>query len=276
MLPPHKETSSNDDNGLNIIDNKFLKLVEIMRQLRNPNGGCPWDLEQNYQSIAPYTIEEAYEVADAIHHNNFNELKAELGDLLFQVVFHAQMATEDGKFTIDDVLDSICEKMIRRHPHVFDKESVMNAEEVEAQWDEIKRRERAETVQNSILDDVTVTLPALLRAAKLCKRAAKACFDWPTDEAHIAKCQEEFDEVKEALLEDDKDHLEEELGDVLFCFANLARAKDINPEEALRKANDKFYKRFNGVEKDAQAKGRDINELGLDEYLELWKRQKLK
>ena len=274
MHPSHKDTQYNND--LNIIEDKFLKLVEIMRQLRNPDGGCPWDIEQTYQTIAPYTVEEAYEVADAIHHNDFDELKAELGDLLFQVVFHAQMATEDDKFTIDDVLDSICEKMIRRHPHVFNKESGMTAEEVEAQWDEIKKQERAETVQNSILDDVTVTLPALLRAAKLCKRAAKACFDWPTDEAHIAKCQEEFDEVKEALLEGDKDHLEEEIGDVLFCFANLARAKGINPEEALRKANDKFYKRFHGVEKDALAQGKDINELGLDEYLELWKKQKKK
>jgi MazG family protein len=257
----------------------FQKLLSIMAQLRNPDGGCAWDLAQDFKSIAPYTVEEAYEVQDAIEQGDFKELRSELGDLMFQVVFHAQMASEAGLFTIEDVLNDINEKMTRRHPHVFDKESGLTAEQVEAQWDEIKRAERAEKQNQpdySILDEVTKALPALLRASKLSKRAAQSCFEWPTMEAHIAKCQEEFDEVKEALEEGDKEHLAEEIGDVLFCFANLARANGINPEEALRMTNEKFYRRFSGVEKDAKAAGKHVDTLDLDEYLRLWKDQKKK
>ncbi|MAS86918.1 MAG: nucleoside triphosphate pyrophosphohydrolase [Micavibrio sp.] len=260
-------------------ETQFNKLISIMAQLRNPEGGCSWDLAQDFKSIAPHTVEEAYEVQDAIEQGDFNELRAELGDLLFQVVFHAQMASEANLFTIEDVLSDINEKMIRRHPHVFDKECRLTAEQVEAQWDEIKRSERAEKQKQpnySILDDVTRSLPSLLRASKLSKRAAQSCFEWPTMDAHIAKCQEEFDEVKEALAEGDKNHLAEEIGDVLFCFANLARANGINPEEALRMTNEKFYRRFSGVEKDAKAMNKHIDTLDLDEYLKLWKDQRKK
>lgn len=246
------------------------QLQTIMAQLRNPNGGCPWDLEQSFATIAPYTIEEAYEVADAIAQDDMAALKEELGDLLLQVVFHAQMAEELGYFTLQDVALGICEKMIRRHPHVFSDAAIKNAAEQTKHWEQMKAQERLQKQANSrILDDVPNALPALMRAEKLQKRAARVGFDWPQVDGVIEKIREELSEVEEAIKHS-PDTVAEEIGDLLFAVANLARFESIDPEDALRQANHKFVRRFNVIESALHAAGKPWQETTLDEMETLW------
>lgn len=254
-------------------------LIDIMRQLRDPETGCPWDLEQNFKTIAPYTIEEAYEVADAIERNDLNELKDELGDLLLQVIFHSQMAKEEGAFEFNDVVTSICDKMIRRHPHVFSDTKINDPDEQTALWDKIKAEERAAKSEGkesvSILDDVPNNLPGLLRARKLTRRAANVGFDWPDANSVLDKLDEESDELKEAIESKDQDHIEEEFGDLLFVLANLSRHLKIDPEKALRRANQKFVSRFHSIERETAAQGKTLESSSLDELDALWNAAKL-
>lgn len=248
-------------------------LLRIMAQLRNPDGGCPWDLEQDFSSIAPYTIEEAYEVADAIDREDFPDLRDELGDLLFQVVFHSQMAAERQLFTFEDVVQSVCDKMIARHPHVFLGEDQRNAEEQTRAWEEIKAAERAskgKSGKTGALDDVAVTLPALMRAQKLQKRAARVGFDWPSPEPVFDKIDEEITEVKAAIASGDQAHIEEEIGDLLFVCVNLARKLDVDAEIALKSANSKFHKRFKAMEALSEARHQVFADLSLEEQEKLW------
>jgi MazG family protein len=246
-------------------------LLAIMRTLRDPDGGCPWDLEQTFATIAPYTIEEAYEVAGAIEDENWPALKDELGDFLFQVVFHAQMAEERGLFDFDDVVGAIVEKMIRRHPHVFEsKAGVDSAEAQTVAWEEHKKKERAEKAQG-LLDDVPRALPALLRAVKLQKRAASVGFDWDSAPKVVDKIAEEAREIVEAQAAGaDTAKLEDEVGDLLFAVANLARHLKIDPETALRSTNAKFIRRFGYIEKTLSARGVKLDDATLDEMEALW------
>ncbi|MFW2587586.1 nucleoside triphosphate pyrophosphohydrolase [Sagittula sp. SSi028] len=244
------------------------RLLEIMRRLRDPDGGCPWDLEQDFASIAPYTIEEAYEVADAIEREAWDELKGELGDLLFQSVFHAQMASEKGIFTFDEVADTMSDKMVARHPHVFgDETRDKSAAQQTADWEKIKAAERAAKAQKGVLDGVAMGLPALLRAVKLQNRAARVGFDWPDSGDVMDKLHEELDEIRQAT---NKDEQFEEFGDMLFVVANLARHLDIDPEAALRAANTKFTRRFKYIEDALAAQGRSPNDSDLTEMDRLW------
>jgi MazG family protein len=241
------------------------RLLAIMARLRDPERGCPWDREQNFATIAPYTIEEACEVADAIERGDMTALKDELGDLLFQVVFHARMAEEDGLFAFDDVAEAIGDKMERRHPHVFGDAEIASIAAQNEAWEAHKAAEReAKGEAASVVDGVAIALPALLRAAKISRRAARIGFDWPDAASVIDKIEEELDEIEDAL----DDHappaaLEEEIGDLLFAAANLARKLDIEPETALRRATAKFERRFRRVETLAKARGveRDLDAL---------------
>lgn len=246
-------------------------LLQIMVHLRDPDTGCPWDVEQDFNSIAPYTIEEAYEVADAIERRDYRDLKDELGDLLFQVVFHSQMAREAGHFQFQDVAHAIADKMIRRHPHVFADATERTSDSQTIAWEDQKAAERAAKGQaSSILDDLPLALPALLRASKLTKRAARVGFDWPDATAVFDKLDEELGELKEAIDENDQKHIAEELGDLLFVISNLARKLKVNPEEALRSANSKFERRFHHIEAQLELKKRSIEEATLDEMEALW------
>lgn len=250
-------------------------LVELMARLRDPATGCPWDLEQTFASIAPYTIEEAYEVADAIERQDMGELKGELGDLLFQSVFHARMAEEAGHFNIDDVVRGLVDKMVDRHPHVFGTERIENAEAQVGAWETMKAAERATKAVGtdpSALDGVALGLPALMRAEKLAKRAARVGFDWASPGPVFEKLQEEIAELEEAIAEPVKDqaHVAEELGDILFVVANLCRKLSVDPEEALRAANSKFGKRFRAMEALAKTRGQDFARLSLDAQEDLW------
>ncbi len=233
------------------------RLLAIMARLRDPQRGCPWDTEQNFATIAPYTIEEAYEVADAIAREDMAALKDELGDLLLQVVFHARMAEEAGFFAFDDVAAAIADKMVRRHPHVFGDAEIASVAAQNAAWEAHKAREReARGEAQSVLDGVALALPALLRAAKLSRRAARIGFDWPDADDVIDKIEEELDEIQDALDDGaDRAILEEEVGDLLFAAANLARKLDIEPETALRRATAKFERRFRQVEALAKERG---------------------
>lgn len=247
------------------------RLLEIMRALRHPNQGCPWDIEQDFSTIAPYTIEEAYEVADAIERNAWDELKGELGDLLFQSVFHAQMATESGHFTFQDVVTTMSNKMVSRHPHVFGDESrEKSAEQQTADWEAIKAAERAGKSESGTLDGVAVGLPALLRAYKLQKRAARVGFDWPDASHVIDKIQEESAELVEARDHLSPDKIEEEFGDLMFVMANLGRHLGLEPEAALRRANAKFIRRFEGVEQKLADRGKTPQDSDLAEMDALW------
>jgi len=250
----------------------FADLLEIMRQLRTPETGCSWDLEQSFETIAPYTIEEAYEVSDAIERGDMKDLSDELGDLLLQVVFHAQIADDEDHFEIGDVTHAICEKMIRRHPHVFGDDAQRSASEQTSAWEEIKASERAgkSDADTSALAGVARALPALLRAEKLQKRAARTGFDWTEPEDILEKIDEEIGEVREAMSEQDADHIEEEIGDLLFVAANLARRLKVDPEVALRKANAKFERRFRGMESRAVGGEAGFATLSLDEQEALW------
>ncbi len=225
------------------------KLQEIMVKLRDPDDGCPWDQQQDFASIAPYTIEEAYDVADAIARDDYAGLQSELGDMLFQVVFHARMAEESGYFDFDDVVAGICDKMIRRHPHVFGSAEQRAQGTTEGRWEQIKTAERAEDSDQSTLAGVAKALPALKRAQKFGKRASSVGFDWPDQQGVRAKIHEELDELEQAVGLRDAEKIEEEFGDMLFAIVNLARHLDIDPEQALRSANDKFERRFRDMER---------------------------
>lgn len=256
----------------------FRELARIMARLRDPDGGCPWDLEQDFSTIAPYTIEEAYEVADAIERGDMGELRDELGDLLFQVMFHSRMAEEAGAFALADVVAAINDKMIRRHPHVFGEKDVRSAHEQTVAWEVMKAAERAlkaaPEAPASALDGVARALPALLRAEKLQKRAARTGFDWTETPPIFDKLEEEVDEVKEAIAGGNADAIEDEIGDLLFVAANLARQLNVDPEQALRKANAKFERRFRAMEAAAAAEGVDFASLSLDAQEAFWQRVK--
>jgi MazG family protein len=251
------------------------RLLRIMAALRTPETGCPWDLEQTFRTIAPYTLEEACEVADAIDREDMAALKDELGDLLFQVVFHARMAEEEGSFGFGDVVTAICEKMERRHPHVFGSATVAGAAEQSEAWEAHKARERAQAgdVRHSALDGVPASLPALMRAQKLSRRAARVGFDWPEWSGVADKVAEELGELR-AVAGVDRDAAEEELGDLLFAAASLARHLDLDADAALRRANLKFEDRFRGIESTLRAAGRSPEDAGLDELEMLWNQEK--
>ncbi|MCB1423550.1 MAG: nucleoside triphosphate pyrophosphohydrolase [Nitratireductor sp.] len=269
------------------------RLIEIMAALRTPKTGCPWDLEQDFRSIAPYTIEEAYEVADAIERGDMDDLRLELGDLLLQSVYHARMAEEEGRFDFGDVVEGITAKMIRRHPHVFGDEA---GEQYSASgmakgtWERIKAEEKAETAArreqmglppkakgDSLLDDVPTALPGLTQAVKLQQKASKVGFDWNDPRAVLAKLREEADELEAELATDKPDvtAIGDELGDLLFVLANLARHLEIDPESALRRTNAKFRKRFGYIEKNIEKRcGKPLSEADLDEMEALWQEAK--
>ena len=245
----------------------------IMGKLRDPRNGCPWDLEQDFTSIAPYTLEEAYEVVDAIDRNQPADLCDELGDLLFQVVFHAQMAGERGWFDFADVVAAICEKLVRRHPHVFADEQVENARQQTERWEQhkVKEREARGDEYKSVLDGVSLALPALVRAEKIQRRASAAGFDWNETGEVLEKLQEELDELKEALQQrESRQRIGEELGDLMFSCVNLARFLDTDAESLLRAATGKFDRRFRKVEQLAGQKNLNLAQLDLNALEELW------
>jgi tetrapyrrole methylase family protein/MazG family protein/ATP diphosphatase len=250
------------------------RLLEIMARLRDPEGGCPWDIEQTFATIAPYTVEEAYEVADAIERNDLKDLKEELGDLLFQVVFHARMAEEQGAFDFDAVASAMVDKMVRRHPHVFAGETYADLTEQVAAWDAIKAEERAEKARHSILDDVPPGLPAMTRAVKLTRRAARVGFDWPSTDEVMAKLREELEELQHEIDVNDLPKARAELGDLLFVAANLARKLDVDPEDALRACNAKFERRFHHIEKVLAERGKTPDQSDLAEMDGLWNEAK--
>jgi ATP diphosphatase len=244
-------------------------LLQIMAQLRAPGTGCPWDLQQDFHSIVPYTLEEAYEVADAIEQGNPAALKEELGDLLFQVVYHAQMAQEAGWFDFNAVVEGICEKMVRRHPHVFADDDIETAEAQTAAWEVHKQRERGQ--QDSALDGVPLALPALTRADKLQKRASRVGFDWPSIHGVSDKVEEELEELREEIKNNaGADALMDEAGDLLFAAVNLVRHAGIDPEAALRQGNRKFSRRFRMVERLSEAAGKTVAVTDLDTLDRYW------
>ncbi len=264
------------------------RLRTIMARLRDPNGGCAWDLQQTYATIAPYTIEEAYEVADAIARNDMDDLREELGDLLLQVVFHAQMAAESGHFTFDDVATSICDKMVRRHPHVFvqaipekvdtggmaihKKADARTAEQQTTAWETQKAAERAQkAADTSVLANIPANLPGLTRAVKLTARAARVGFDWPDAALVLDKLREETDEISEVIAQgSDADRLEDEVGDLMFVCANLARKLNVDPDAALRRTNAKFTRRFDFIEQALLAQNKRWEQTSLAEMEILW------
>ncbi|GAA0577481.1 nucleoside triphosphate pyrophosphohydrolase [Halomonas salifodinae] len=261
-------------------------LLTLMAVLRDADQGCPWDLKQDWDSIVPHTLEEAYEVADAIERRAYEELPGELGDLLFQVVYYAQFGAEEGRFDFHDVVHALTAKMLRRHPHVFPEGTLasrrppgVSAEAIEtrqvhARWESLKAEERAERDAHSVLDDVPRALPALSRAAKLAKRAARVGFDWPDEGGVIAKIREELDEVEEALAAGDRRHAAEEVGDLLFAVTNLARRLKADPEQCLRGTNTKFERRFRRVEAALAGEGHGLAEASLEEMEYHWQAAK--
>ncbi len=256
---------------------KLADLIEIMARLREPETGCPWDIKQSFSTIVPYTIEEAYEVADAIERGAMDELRDELGDLLFQVVYHAQMANEAGEFTFEDVIQGICEKMIRRHPHVFGNDDLKTDDEIASMWETVKAEEKAARGgledDGRLLGDVPAGLPGLTRAYKLQNLAATVGFDWPDHAPVLAKLQEELDELREALEDTTPEahvNQREEFGDLLFVMANIARHLKIDPEAALRGANQKFIRRFGHIEQSLTQAGETLEDSTLEAMEALW------
>ena len=244
------------------------RLREIMARLRDRETGCPWDIEQDFRTIAPYTIEEAYEVADAIEREAWGELPGELGDLLLQVIYYTQMAEEEARFSFQDVVRTVSDKMVSRHPHVFgDDDETRTAEDQTRNWEAMKAKERGDV---SILAGVAMGLPGLTRAVKLQKRAARVGFDWPTTSEVLAKLREEMEELVEAEADGDPDALEDEFGDLVFVMANLARHLGVDPEAALRRTNAKFERRFGSVEEAARRMGRALTDMDLAEMDALW------
>jgi nucleoside triphosphate diphosphatase len=274
MFNPAKETARN------LPADAMERLLAVMRQLRNPDGGCPWDLEQNFATIAPYTIEEAYEVADAIERRDMAALKDELGDLLLQVVFHAQMAREAGSFDFETVAAAIAEKMIRRHPHVFGDVSIKTADAQTAAWEDHKESERrakasAEGRAASVLDGVAAGLPALMRALKLQRRAARVGFDWLKIADVFLKIDEELAEIKSEIENHGTpERIQDEIGDLLFAVVNLARHLNVDPEASLRHANAKFERRFRQVEERLGEAGHSASGVDLDALEALWQQVK--
>ena len=259
------------------------QLLAIMAQLRNPEGGCPWDLKQDFRSILPHTLEEAYEVADAIESDDRMQLRDELGDLLFQVVFYCQLAREEGSFEFADVAQTMSDKLIRRHPHVFfppaDEAglgtSALDADQVLQKWEAIKQTERDAKHQHSVLDDVPNALPAMQRSAKLQKRAANVGFDWPDVTPVLANMAEELEEIEQAFASGDKDHTLEELGDLMFACVNMARHLKQDPEQVMRAANAKFERRFRFLETQLVEAGESLESVGLERMEAGWKAAKV-
>ena len=250
---------------------EISRLLEIMKRLRDPKDGCPWDIEQTYETIAPYTIEEAYEVSDAIDQGNWHELEGELGDLLLQVIYFTQIGSEDGHFSFESVVKNVSDKMIRRHPHVFgDKKQYKSSDQQIRDWEKIKEQERSKNTPSKTLDGIAGNLPALSYATKLQKRAARVGFDWPDISGVTDKISEEIDELNEARDELSFDAQEEEYGDLMFVMVNFARHLKIDPEKALRGANKKFKKRFEQVEKELALIGKTPNQSDLSEMDNLW------
>jgi len=259
------------------VSDNINRLLTIMSRLRDPQSGCPWDLKQSYATIVPYTLEEAYEVADAIARESFDELKDELGDLLFQVVFYAQIAKEEGRFEFDDCVAAICDKLERRHPHVFgdltaDDADDLNADKVLKNWEALKSAERKDVGQHSVLDNIPQAMPALSRAYKLQKRCANVGFDWPDVQGCWDKVKEEIIEVEEC--ETGSDALAEELGDLMFALVNVVRKHKLDPEAVLRAANSKFEKRFRAVEQALAEQGKTPEQSDLAEMDALWNQVK--
>ena len=250
---------------------EISRLLEIMKRLRDPKDGCPWDIEQTYETIAPYTIEEAYEVSDAIDQGNWHELEGELGDLLLQVIYFTQIGSEDGHFSFESVVKNVSDKMIRRHPHVFgDKKHYKSSDQQITDWEKIKEQERSKNTPSKTLDGIAGNLPALTYATKLQKRAARVGFDWPDISGVTDKISEEIDELNEARNELSFEAQEEEYGDLMFVMVNFARHLRIDPEKALRGANKKFKKRFEQVEKELALIGKTPNQSDLSEMDNLW------
>ncbi|MFT5068345.1 MAG: ATP diphosphatase [Candidatus Paceibacteria bacterium] len=253
-------------------DDAMQQLLDIMAQLRNPDGGCPWDLKQDFRSILPHTLEEAYEVADAIESDDRMQLRDELGDLLFQVVFYCQLAREEGSFEFADVAQTMSDKLIRRHPHVFGPQANglkqgatgLDADQVLERWESIKQAERDAKQQHSVLDDVPNALPAMQRSAKLQKRAANVGFDWPDLTPVLANMAEELEEVQQAFASGDKDHTLEELGDLMFACVNMARHLKQDPEQVMRAANAKFERRFRFLESQLLEAGEQLENVSLE------------
>lgn len=250
----------------------LLRLLKIMQRLRDPENGCPWDIQQTFASILPFTIEEVYEVADAIDKQEFTQLKDELGDLLFQIVYYTQLAKEQKLFDFDDVAQNICDKLIRRHPHVFDKENA----HLQKDWEQIKQQERNEKSDSkSLLHDIPSAMPQLLRAKKIQKRVATVGFDWSELNSVIEKVEEELAELKEEIdANSQQEALAEELGDLLFSVVNLSRHIKVNAEEALRKSNEKFIKRFQFIEKSLADIDKKLDECSLEELEHYWQKAK--
>ena len=259
------------------------QLLDIMAQLRNPEGGCPWDLKQDFRSILPHTLEEAYEVADAIESDDRIQLRDELGDLLFQVVFYCQLAREEGSFEFADVAQTMSDKLIRRHPHVFSPSadeaelgtSALDADQVLQKWEAIKQAERDAKHQHSVLDDVPNALPAMQRSAKLQKRAANVGFDWPDVTPVLANMAEELEEIEQAFASGDKDHTLEELGDLMFACVNMARHLKQDPEQVMRAANAKFERRFRFLETQLVEAGESLESVDLERMEAGWKAAKV-
>tara|TARA_Y100000589_G_scaffold89997_1_gene84574 strand:- start:1166 stop:1945 length:780 start_codon:yes stop_codon:yes gene_type:complete len=249
-------------------------LIKTFKELRNPESGCPWDREQTFKSIASCSIEEAYEVADAIEREDFDSLKSELGDLLFQVIFHAEMASEKEIFDLEDVIFELNDKLTRRHPHVFEDGSVSSAQDSLKIWEDIKAQERKEKKQDSLMDDVPVNLPSLSRAKKLQKRAARVGFDWQNSDRVFDKIDEEILELKNEKATEDKERISEEIGDIFFTLVNLTRHYDLDPEDIIRKANLKFEMRFRKMEQLAEQMNERLDDMTLEKLEIMW--QKIK
>jgi len=253
---------------------KIRKIIEI---LRDPIDGCPWDIKQNYQSLADYSIEEAYELVNAIERNDVDDIKNELGDLLLQVILISQVATEKGDFNFDDICNEISKKIIRRHPQIFDHNYNLKDLPHES-WEKIKTLEKREKElkKKNILDDIEINIPSILRSIKIQKKAASLNFDWLNKELVLNKVDEELDELKEAIIENGNDNIEEELGDLFFTLINLSRHLNLNPDQTLRKANEKFVHRFNCMENLIEDKNLKWHNLNVNDFKELWRQAKLK
>ena len=259
---------------MNKLNDQLKELIATFKSLRDPNNGCAWDKEQTFKSIASCSIEEAYEVADAIEREDFQALKSELGDLLFQVVFHAEMADEEGLFDLTDVISELNDKLIRRHPHVFSDKSAITAEDSLTIWEDIKAEERKNLKYDSLMDDVPRNLPSLTRAKKLQKRAARVGFDWPSSREVMAKIQEEILELEIERKADNRENISEEIGDILFTLVNLTRHFNLDPEDIMRKSNLKFENRFRAMENHAKENNVALDKMSLEELEEIW--QKIK
>ena len=249
-------------------------LIKTFKELRNPESGCPWDREQTFKSIASCSIEEAYEVADAIEREDFDSLKSELGDLLFQVIFHAEMASEKEIFDLEDVIFELNDKLTRRHPHVFEDGSVSSAQDSLKIWEDIKAQESKEKTQASLMDDVPVNLPSLSRAKKLQKRAARVGFDWQNSDRVFDKIDEEILELKNEKATEDKERISEEIGDIFFTLVNLTRHYDLDPEDIIRKANLKFEMRFRKMEQLAEQMNERLDDMTLEQLEIMWQKVK--